>query len=489
MQDLQSVYETIADNIRSKEGQCVLLLGPELSVDKDGIDYKAYFKNLVESESDSILKYFHNENLFLLKDGISPRGIRKLVKEFYSNVGDPVLLEMISRLKIPLIINASPDTSLNKVFDEKHYAYKPGYFSIDPDPTFQEIPIPTKDVPAIINIFGSVEKDLSLILTHDKLYETIECLLQDNSLPRNIELFIKGASSFIFLGFKFDSWHYQLLCHKLEINNADKTILSSPNCSFNEEVSFIMKNHFKMDFTCENPVQAIERIIQNCEGHEDECLRPKSQIGKFGIYLSYARKDDSDNSVNRESIVDKLKKEFECLDDHVIHIYQDKNELTFGDSIDSFMNRIGKGKTAIRIISDKYLKSRFCMDEAIRMYKYNDNEKRIYTVMLDDVPSTEEQIRIFKKFWKDKCETIFREIDENIEDIIHREELKRNYNIYLDIYSFIDKFLNKIKDEIHLKVKLSSISSDENGDLIFETECNEEIKSFVNTVIKKMKEN
>ena len=43
---IQSIYEEIAHNIQTKEGQCVLLLGPELSVNKNGTDYKTYFKKL-----------------------------------------------------------------------------------------------------------------------------------------------------------------------------------------------------------------------------------------------------------------------------------------------------------------------------------------------------------------------------------------------------------------------------------------------------------
>lgn len=487
--DLDNVYEAIADSIKESEGQCVLLLGPELSVDNEGIDYKAYFKNLAKTESHSVLMYFHAQNLFSFKDGVSPRAVRKQVKEFYSNVGDPVLLEMISRIKIPLIINASPDISLNKAFDEKKYPFESGYFSIDPHPTFKDIPTPTKDVPALINIFGSVEKDLSLILTHEKLYETIENLLQENSLPPNIELFIKGASSFVFLGFKFDSWHYQLLCHKLKIKDTDKTVLSSPNCGYNDRVSFIMKNYFKMDFTGENPFQAVERIIKECAENESDCLRPRSPVGKYSLYISYARKDIADDSINRERIVDKLVDEFSGQKDNIIHIYRDRNELTFGDSIDSFMNRIGKGKTAIRVISDKYLKSRYCMDEALRIDKYTDNEKRIYTVLLDDVLLGDDQNSIYKKYWKDKCEKIFNDIDENIQDTIHREELKRKYGIYLDIYGFIDTFLKEISDEVHLKVKLPNIVAKDNGDSKVIYENDDEIISFVDEVTNKMKEN
>ncbi|MCD4745829.1 MAG: toll/interleukin-1 receptor domain-containing protein [Bacteroidales bacterium] len=490
---IQSIYEEIAHNIQTKEGQCVLLLGPELSVNKNGTDYKTYFKKLAKTENQSISRYFESENLFSFKDDAGARDIRKKVKEFYSNVGDMVLLDMISRIKIPLIINVCPDIAINKIFDGKKkpndetYSYTSGYFSKDTNHMFKDIPFPTNELPVIYNIFGNVEKNSTLILTHGKLYETMEHLLPEKSLPANIEYFLNGASSFIFLGFKFDSWYYQLICHKLKIKDPDKTILCTPDCGFNDTVSFIMRKHFKVDFTCENPAQAIERIIRECE-KKPGSLRPKDPIGNYSLYISYARKNDDSNPVSREAIVDWLEKELGVNGDGLLQVFRDRSELTYGDSIDSFMNRIGKGKTVIRVVSDKYLKSRYCMDEALRIHKYIDTDKRVFTIVLSDVVADDVNNSSYKKFWKEKCESIFEEIDKNIKDTIHKEKVKRKYDIYLDIYSYIDSFIMELKDEVHLKVKYSDMVITENDQIEIANDKINEFSNFVETVINKMKE-
>lgn len=562
--ELEEIYNRLSSNIVSDLGQCVLLLGPELSVDKEGNYYKSYFKQLANDKKSLITNYFSSENLFAFKDDYAQDVITNKIKDFYTNVGDKILLEMISRIQFPLIINVCPDKALNNIYDEKAIKYSSGFFSKLSKPLFNHLSYPSKQHPIIYNIFGSIDNDFSLVLTHGKMYETIEHLLPEKSLPDNIEYFLSNASSFIFLGFKFDSWYYQLICHKLGLVkvNPKKTSLSVPSYEENvDTVSIVMSGYFNMNFTKENPAQTIEKLIEQCETRRPGSLRPKVKANQYcSVFISYARNDEHEdlielikftvqntqsseaeklnNLVNilnkahinadsedellelinmnnenidpnvdqwyenylikhrgynfdkiyqeykREDIVDLLESKLKEKGGNFIQVFRDRKELTYGDSIDSFMNRIGKGKTVIRVISDKYLKSRYCMDEALRIKKYQDIDKRIFTIVLPDAELGPEQSIIYKKYWEVLVENIYGKIDSALKNRIDKERIKKNYHIYLDVYDYMDEFIKSVQDEVHLKTNSYHANMLPRPG----SPKQEEFDKFIETIISKMKE-
>ena len=262
--NITTAYEEIAEYIQAREGKCVLILGPDLSVNQEGVSYKSYFREIASDKNNGIFTYFENENLFAFNDESTLKNTRRLVKEFYKTAGDPGLLEMIARIRFPLIINVCPDLALNKIYEAIGIDFSPAYFSKDSGPKFKDLQYPSKEKPVIYNIFGSVDTDTSLILNHSKLYETIQYLLPDNSLPENIETFLKQASGFLLLGMKFDSWYYQLICHKLKLKdyNSPKINLSASCSTDSDSVSVIMRKNFEIDFTNDNPMQADRKADQ-----------------------------------------------------------------------------------------------------------------------------------------------------------------------------------------------------------------------------------
>ena len=478
---LTATYKEIADYLQTKEGQCVLILGPELSVDTKGISFRSYFRKIADDKNSGIFTYFENDNLFSFNDEASIRDTRRLVKEFYKNSGDQGLLEMIARIQFPLIINVCPDIALNKIYEAENIPFAAGYFSKDSKPKFKDLPAPTKALPVIYNIFGTVESDTTLILNHSKLYETIQYLLADNSLPENIETFLNQVSGFVLLGLKFDSWYYQLICHKLKLKeyNKSKTNLSASSTNDLDSVSVVMRKHFEIDFTTDNPMQAIERLIRECNNSK-QALRDITSLDNHSLFVSYAWKDmNAPPGANRETMVDWVEKHSALRDVGSMLFLRDHNDLRFGDSIDSFMTRIGKGKAVIRVISDKYLKSRYCMTEALRMDKYQDDEQRIFTVIWEDA-DLEHEI-VYRDYWKDKCQAILEDIEKKLDN--------NNYDHAVEIYRFLPRFINRLKDEVSLRIgEKDFIINSETDEIAIIDPRKKEFEQFINTVIGKTKE-
>jgi hypothetical protein len=488
--DLEARYDAIIGHVTGENGHTVLLLGPELAalVGENGEGHKTYFKKLVDElaanqpdTNGQVTQYFPTDNLFSFNSNKNhPILVRNKVVEFFKheNYGDKPLLDLISRLPIPLIINVCPDDSVRQLFEIKNIEYSWGYFSKDPRPEFKDIPKPTETKPVIYNIFGSIKNDQSILLTHGNLYTLIEKLLPENSLPPSIEEYIKEANSFIFLGFKFDSWYYQLLCHKLKVKTpgTEKISIGSPSC--NNLNSVIMKNHFELAFTQNNPTQVIERIIAGCQAED---LRPLNPLGIYCSFISYAWKDKNaaigSDSTKREAIADFIEsalKEKSVL----VQLVREKKFLNNGDSIDSFMTRIGSGRSVIQVISDKYLKSEYCMIEAMRINQYRDPKKRIFLIVFNDVQRDRNghiDIEKYEGFWKQKCLGLVE--DRGLIESPH-------YKNYIEIYHFIKEFIISIDLLLALRIEPEDID----GSLDLLEPKKKSFQDFIEFLIEKMKE-
>src|SRR5690349_5903289 len=105
------------------------------------------------------------------------------------------------------------------------------------------------------------------------------------------------------------------------------------------------------------------------------------------IFVSYAWGDDSSAAAEkRTEIVDRL---CETREKDGWHIIRDKTDMRPGDLISRFMKRIGLADHMIVVLSDKYLRSPYCMTELYYIYQRSIGEKeeflrRIVPLRLDD---------------------------------------------------------------------------------------------------------
>ncbi len=94
-----------------------------------------------------------------------------------------------------------------------------------------------------------------------------------------------------------------------------------------------------------------------------------SPVAKPEYFVSYAWGDDaSPEGRERETIVDRL-----CADAETrgIPVIRDKTTLRLGDRITPFMRRIGAGDRVFVILSEKYLRSPYCMFELLEIWRYS----------------------------------------------------------------------------------------------------------------------
>ena len=93
-------------------------------------------------------------------------------------------------------------------------------------------------------------------------------------------------------------------------------------------------------------------------------------------YVSYAWGDDlTPEGRAREEIVDKLCNAATARGHTIL---RDKDVLSLGCSITSFMQRIGTGDRVFVILSDKYLRSPHCMFELSEIWRTSSQEGKAF---------------------------------------------------------------------------------------------------------------
>jgi hypothetical protein len=481
MSDLDEKIEAIKNDIAV--GKCVLVLGPDLYVKEiDGKiwERKEYFRSL-ETEIDNT-RFFEQDEVFSTPNEL---GLENKVKNFFTGGGDLSLIELISTIKFPLILNSSPDETLSDFLLPRDPSVKFDYFEGEHD-TNKNLGCDFNN-PLIYNVFGKASDPQSLILSHNSLFEKIQQVLPKQSFPKCIQTIIENSRSFIFLGFKFSSWSYQLLSYKILSENKAprRNRISSTQLNVNHVVNMIMSSAMGLNFYYHTPSQLLKKTIDAIKKDaKTNLLRILDKQEKFTSYLSYSRNDES--NPNLETVVSILLdifKEKNKNSNGILKIIYDKQDLNYGQSIDSFMTRIGKGKTVILVVSDRYLKSEYCMMEAIRVGRYNNEDERLFIVLIQDkIAFTGDKkidVKTYKQYWKSKLATITGG-DSDPE--------KRKVIDLLDIQEYISQFIDRVHKLVHLKVNLADISGDENSGFVLDDKRKADFEKFMDNVIVKMKE-
>jgi internalin A len=84
------------------------------------------------------------------------------------------------------------------------------------------------------------------------------------------------------------------------------------------------------------------------------------------VFVSYARGNETAEGRQRGQVVDDL---CASLRKAGINVRRDRDDMRPGDLISEFMDRLAEGDYIVAVISDKYLKSEYCMYELFRIYR------------------------------------------------------------------------------------------------------------------------
>lgn len=161
------------------------------------------------------------------------------------------------------------------------------------------------------------------------------------------------------------------------------------------------------------------------------------------VFISYAWGNKNEKGESREIIVNELYEDLVAKDFKVI---RDKVNLSYGGKISDFMKRIGEGKYVVVIISDKYLKSEYCMYEVLEIRKNKAYNDRIFPIILSDANIFDEVNRLgYLDYWSDKREKLEERI-RTLKELKDSNNAQEKLKLYDDIREVIGEFTSFIKD-------------------------------------------
>lgn len=177
---------------------------------------------------------------------------------------------------------------------------------------------------------------------------------------------------------------------------------------------------------------------------------------KVEIYVSYAWRDHAKDPMpdDRETIVDSFCEECEKRG---YTVKRDKTTVGYRENLERFMGDIGTGKYVVVVVSKKYLRSRNCMFEAVRMLMSGRFEERIFPIILPDANIFEDKkVFGYKAYWQNKL-TMFSQKVEALGRSSDTAEMQRKERDYKDINERVLEFITQItklnvsSHEIHLE--------------------------------------
>jgi len=217
------------------------------------------------------------------------------------------------------------------------------------------------------------------------------------------------------------------------------------------------RNQF--DFWAELPKRFSEAVIHHATALDfrrllRRLLEAPHAPGR-AVYISYAWDDVGDTRPSREEIVNRMER---SLLKNGYDVRREKTKLGYTGLISAYMAEVGRGGCVIAVLSDKYLRSLFCMYELLEVYRNQDFHKRVCPVVLPDADVEElaHRISYYSEYWMSEFQQYQEQIKQYQEQIkspepaiLSRQDLER-IDRYRDISQEVGKVLSFIANMNHL---------------------------------------
>jgi internalin A len=127
------------------------------------------------------------------------------------------------------------------------------------------------------------------------------------------------------------------------------------------------------------------------------------------VFISYAWGDDTPAGKIRDQAVEGL---YAALKEDGFHPIRDRNEMRSGDRISDFIRRLTRADYVVAIISDKYLRSTYCMHEIYKLWQRcqgdaDDMLQRVMPIVLPEVRIGNVRERLpYMKHWAEEAKSL-----------------------------------------------------------------------------------
>lgn len=292
-----------------------------------------------------------------------------------------------------------------------------------------------------VRVAGNRKKELLAVITHEleKIHNSYERLQYHTLVPCNCQM-CKGSQqphSYLLdaLYKRLNNGRYQIECENsyqmVDVRSLIDDVMLQPLRAEEEVNPRVITLQRELDRNRE------ELLTHREEKHRMN--HPSETEFEKAIFISYAWGKEGEE---REEFVNHLD---QTLQAKGIKIIRDKRDLGYKGLIKAFMERIGRGKSVIAVISDKYLKSPNCMFELVQVAKNGEFYNRIFPIILGDAQIYKPVARIkYIQHWENEI----KELDEAMRGVgaANLQGFREEIDQYTEIRNTIAELTNLLKD-------------------------------------------
>lgn len=327
-------WDFITDTIKNEK--CILFLGPEIFKNEVGQSLEEQMAEYLKvAENPDIQHFYPQDGLFLFTSGTKKTKSYYKIKKFYQQEFPQAteILRKIAHIPFHLIVSITPDHRCEAIFREEGFEVDAHYYW-KKQVAEAKVKTPTASKPIVYNMLGSVERQETMVLTHDDLYDYFESIFQEQSMPEKIKLSIKNADNLIFLGIDFEKWYMQLLLRILYLHlDKYEFMRYAANQTVSDEMKTFCFQQFKMEFIPKKMNVFLNELHTHCQ--KENLVRIKGE------------KQNSPIEQWRKMIAyNKIKQVFEQVEDFLEKLGEKGEELL--DELAKMSNRYNRLQRKIR---------------------------------------------------------------------------------------------------------------------------------------------
>ncbi len=174
--------------------------------------------------------------------------------------------------------------------------------------------------------------------------------------------------------------------------------------------------------------------------------RHLNQSPSQAVYISYARGNTGDSNLGSEEIVNIIEG---FLRTNGYDVRRDTTIIPYTALISTFMEEIGRGRCVIVVVSDKYLRSPYCMYELLEVYRNDGFHERVFPIVLADARvSSFAERHTYIEHWSSQLEQLA-ELIHKINPLNLALHTLDEFHKYRDISQNADTLLSFIADMRH----------------------------------------
>lgn len=293
-----------------------------------------------------------------------------------------------------------------------------------------------------IRVAGNRKKELLAVVTHelDKIHQSFERLQYKTFVPCNCESCQGSQTPY---SYPLDRLRKRLEDKKYEIECQE----SYQMVDVRKLIDDVMYQSFGADRELKPQAVPLQDKLQ--EEKEKLLTFPSLPEYEKEIFISYTWRDE-----HSKPYVEQLEQTFQAKG---IKIIRDTNAVDYKARFQEFMQRIGRGKWVIAVISDQYLKSENCMFELVEIAKNGEFYKRIFPIIIADAKISKPIERIkYVKYWEEQI----KELDEAMKGVnsANLQGFREDIDLYTDIRNTIAELTNLLRDMNTLTPEIHSQS-------------------------------